>query len=61
MTGRKSIAGSCFLENLYSAGFKVHLSGRESDRLVFRIYFKDIEPNRYLLRELFVEAYGYCG
>lgn len=49
-----------WIKKLETAGFKVHLSGRESDRFRFRINYEDILPNESLLKDLFVAAYKYC-
>ena len=49
-----------WIKKLESAGFKVHLNGRQSDRFVFRINYKEILPNKILLKDLLVSAYEYC-
>ena len=49
-----------WIKKLEAAGFKVHLNGRDSDRFIFRIDYENILPNKSLLRDLFVAAYGYC-
>jgi hypothetical protein len=48
-----------WIKKLETAGFKVHLSGRESDRFRFRINYEDILPNESLLKDLFVAASEY--
>ncbi len=49
-----------WIKKLEAAGFKVHLKGRRFHRFIFRINYKDIQPNETLLRELFLAAYEYC-
>jgi len=49
-----------WIKKLETAGFKVHLKGRDSDRFIFRINNESIIPNKSLLKDLFVAAYKYC-
>jgi uncharacterized protein with ParB-like and HNH nuclease domain len=48
-----------WIKKLETAGFKVHLNVRYSDRFKFNINYESILPNKSLLKDLFVAAYKY--